>query len=181
MTFFSFFTVYLHTLNQGHGVSSLFLTEMAQRLFSPPVISPVRFRAQLFTITLAVLLSNVLTALSHTPHTPRSTYSTELYALNSAEAAFPQYNSVTESTWKPSEDYAYDDGDDLESPVSTNELEPINEIAPRKHKTLNLAVLLPYNLTETNYVFRREAMLSATSVSVARILIAHEATSVCRL
>ncbi|KAG0339330.1 hypothetical protein BG000_002352 [Podila horticola] len=133
---------------------------MAQRLFSPPVISPVRFRAQLFTITLAVLLSNVLTALSHTP---RSTYSTELVALDSAEAAFPQYNSVTESTWKPSEDYAYDDDDDLESPVSADELEPINEIAPRKHKTLNLAVLLPYNLTETNYVFRREAMLSATS------------------
>lgn len=145
---------------------------MAQRSHSPPAVSPLRFRTQLFTITLVVLLSYVLAALPHTPHTPYAAYSTELNALDSAEAALPQYNSVRESTWQPSEDDAFDDDDDLESSVSADELELIDGFASRKYKTLKFAVLLPFNLTDRNYVFRKIAMLSATSVSVTRILIA---------
>ncbi|KAG0092302.1 hypothetical protein BGZ93_004008 [Podila epicladia] len=136
---------------------------MAQRSYSPPAVSPLRFRTQLVTITLVFLLSSVLAVLPHTPHTPYAAYSTELYALDSAEAALPQYNSVRESKWQPSEDDAFDDDDDLESSVSAEELEPINDISLMKYKTIKLAVLLPYNMSERNYVFRNIAMLSATS------------------
>lgn len=162
-----------HTLlTQGHGTSSSsFLTAMAPRPYSSPVTLPFQLCFQLFIV--AFIIPNVLAALPHTSHTPL-TYSTELNALDSAEATLPQYNSITDSKWLPNDeetDKEKDGDDDLESPVSVQQ-ESLEGIVSRKHSTFKLAVLLPYNMTRRNYVFRDDAMLSVTSVSV-QILITH--------
>lgn len=159
-----------HTLlTQGHGASpSSLLTAMAPRSYSPLVTFPFRLCFQLLVVTFVV--SNILAALPHNIHAP-PTYSTELNALDSAEATLPQYNSITKSKWLSNDEEKDDDDDDLETLVSA-QLQPLEDIVPRKHSTFKLAVLLPYNMTRRNYVFREDAMLSVTSVSVA-ILIAH--------
>ncbi|KAF9374099.1 hypothetical protein CPC16_001491 [Podila verticillata] len=137
---------------------------MAPRLHSSPVTYPFQLCFQLFIV--AFIIPNVLAALPHTSHTPLIC-STELNALDSPAATLPQYNSIAESKWLSNDeetDKEQDSDGDLESPVSV-QLESLEDIVSRRHSTFKLAVLLPYNMTRRNYVFRDDAMLSVTSVS----------------